>query len=472
MIGPSIYYAAGGSTMLFAYYAILAFPLAVVVPYSAFRSLAAEREDNTYDLLSITALKPRQIISGKLGSAVVQMIVYFSAISPCLAFTYLLRGVDVPSIAILLTYTFLGSLGLSMVGLLLAASSKKRVGQVFLSVLFVSGLMWAFGISLAMATGFLQLGYTYLSDSWFWISTLVAATFYGTMFALAFFASAGLITFTSENRSTPLRLVMLLQQASLLGWFAYFCIAGNGMSNEAMTFLATLVAIYWAIMGAMLTSEQSVMSQRIKRSLPQSFLGRLFLTWLNPGPCSGYMFVVANLTSMVLLCVAGLAALNLSQGRLSLGNSQNVLLLLLLGWGYLVAYLGLGRIVIATLRKFTEVSMVGSVLIHVLLLLAGSGIPFTIQMMSVDARYAGFTYLQISNPFWSLPYLASGAFGGDTMVLLLVVLGAALCALLLNLRATVDEIRQVRVHLPTRVAEDEVELHPPPEQTPANPWEE
>ena len=39
------------------YYAILAFPLAVVVPYAAFRSLAAEREDNTYDLLSITTLQ-------------------------------------------------------------------------------------------------------------------------------------------------------------------------------------------------------------------------------------------------------------------------------------------------------------------------------------------------------------------------------------------------------------------------------
>src|SRR5262245_54050582 len=95
LIGPGIFYSATGGTMLLAYYFILAFPLTVVVPYAAFRSLAAEREDNTYDLLSITTLKPRQIISGKLGSSIVQMGVYFSAITPCLAFTYLLRGVDV-----------------------------------------------------------------------------------------------------------------------------------------------------------------------------------------------------------------------------------------------------------------------------------------------------------------------------------------------------------------------------------------
>ena len=60
---------ADGGTLLFWYYAVLAFPLTVVVPYAAFRSLAAEREDNTYDLLSITSRKPRQIISGKLASA-------------------------------------------------------------------------------------------------------------------------------------------------------------------------------------------------------------------------------------------------------------------------------------------------------------------------------------------------------------------------------------------------------------------
>ena len=100
-IGPRIFYSADGGTLLAWYYAILALPLMVVVPLAAFRSLAAEREDNTYDLLSITALKPRQIISGKLGSSIAQMAVYFSAITPCLAFTYLLRGVDLPTIAML-----------------------------------------------------------------------------------------------------------------------------------------------------------------------------------------------------------------------------------------------------------------------------------------------------------------------------------------------------------------------------------
>jgi len=55
-IAPNVYYGAEGGSMLIVYCAILAFPLMLIVPYSAYRSLAAEQEDNTYDLLSITTL--------------------------------------------------------------------------------------------------------------------------------------------------------------------------------------------------------------------------------------------------------------------------------------------------------------------------------------------------------------------------------------------------------------------------------
>jgi len=93
-IAPNVYYGAEGGSMLIVYCAILAFPLMLIVPYTAYRSLAAEQEDNTYDLLSITTLTTGQIVTGKLGSAVVQMVVYLSAVSPCIAFAFLCRRAD------------------------------------------------------------------------------------------------------------------------------------------------------------------------------------------------------------------------------------------------------------------------------------------------------------------------------------------------------------------------------------------
>src|SRR5262245_61810563 len=45
---PGIYYGAAGEGMLYGYFLVLSVPLLVVVPFSAFRSLAVEREDGTF----------------------------------------------------------------------------------------------------------------------------------------------------------------------------------------------------------------------------------------------------------------------------------------------------------------------------------------------------------------------------------------------------------------------------------------
>src|SRR5688572_426565 len=47
-IGPSIYYGEHGATMFSGYYIIMALPMLIIVPFSAFRSLASEREDGTF----------------------------------------------------------------------------------------------------------------------------------------------------------------------------------------------------------------------------------------------------------------------------------------------------------------------------------------------------------------------------------------------------------------------------------------
>ncbi|MEX0643433.1 MAG: ABC transporter permease [Pirellulales bacterium] len=472
--GPGIFYSAAGGAMLFAYYVILAFPLLVMIPIAAYRSLSAEREDNTYDLLSITTLKPRQIISGKLGSAMVQMGVYFSAITPCLAFTYLLRGVDVPTIVLLLLYTFLMSLALAMIGLLLATLSRQRMGQVFLLVVFISALLYLFGTSLAGAYQLISFSNSWLGDESFWSGNLCMLTLYATSFALAFFAAAGMITFASENRSTPLRICMLLQQAAFVGWFGFLWLGLVPTQFDIMAILAMAImaGLYWYAMGTLLTAERPETSQRIQRRLPSSTLARVFLTWLNPGPASGYMFVVANASAIVVISLLGIAVSEFAGrgGGRWLGTDE-LIYLLVIGWGYIVAYLGLGLIVVTALRKIALVTMLGCVLIHFLLVLAGSGIPMAFQMMSVELRYVDYSYLQIANPFWSLIHLANGGMATEGNVLVIVVPAAALCMLLLNLPAVVREVQRVRISPPTRVVEDEAALHPLPQDRPKSPWD-
>ncbi|MHB0960929.1 MAG: hypothetical protein ACYC6N_16575 [Pirellulaceae bacterium] len=63
-----------------------------------------------------------------------QMLVYYSALSPCIAFTYLLRGVDIVTILLILFYTLWASVFLSSLSLLVATASRLRHMQVLLSV--------------------------------------------------------------------------------------------------------------------------------------------------------------------------------------------------------------------------------------------------------------------------------------------------------------------------------------------------
>jgi hypothetical protein len=471
IVGPRIALAAEGGRLLLPYYSILAFPLAVVVPYAAFRSLTSEREDNTYDLLSITTLRPRQIISGKLGSAVVQMSVYFSAITPCLAFTYLLRGVDLPTIAVSLAYLFFSSLGLSMIGILLATLSKRRFSHVFLSVAFLGGLLWHFAIPvMTKSVPMLQASYVFLSSAYFWVNVAFVATFYVTFFALAYFTSAAMISFTSENRSSPLRLCMLVQMVAFVGWAAYFWFGDR--DSRPLRMASTVAFTYWYVMGTLLTAERSVMSQRVKRRLPQSFLGRMFFSWLNPGPASGYMFVIANTTSVALICYLALLYTNFPATSSGATSFRTMICVLVVAWSYLVAYLGIGLLAIRLIRRVAVVTTLACVLIHFLLLLGGFGIPFVLKSMSLELRNLEYTFLQITDPIFTLRHVEDGTATADIRKILMIIPSVAICILLANLPGVIRELRVVRETAPNRVLEDEAELHPAPASVPASPWDE
>ncbi|MBI3182376.1 MAG: ABC transporter permease [Myxococcales bacterium] len=73
-----------------------------VVPYAAYRSLLKEREGETWALLALTGLTPRRILWGKLGSFLLQGLLYGSAAAPFVLFCYYLNGIDLVTILVVL----------------------------------------------------------------------------------------------------------------------------------------------------------------------------------------------------------------------------------------------------------------------------------------------------------------------------------------------------------------------------------
>jgi hypothetical protein len=477
IIGPTIHYAAEAPQMFYGYYIVLSFPLLIIVPFGAFRSLAAEREDGTYELLSISTLRPRQIISGKLGSAVLQMLVYFSAISPCLAFTYMLRGIDVPTIVFVLCLVFLASLALSLIGLVVATATPERHWQVVLSVFLIAGLGWLFFLGSMLAWEILESPNIGYQDPEFWLGTAAFLTGYASYFALLFCAASCQLTFSTDNRSTPLRVVMLAQQVLFTGWMAVPLILYSEFVPVMIYML--LSGIHWYIMGAFMIGESGQLSERVKRTLPQTFFGRATLTWFNPGPATGYLFTIANLLTVLLLgCFAltfGRMFIDPQGGWLNRNLEQSVQFAVL-GFCYVTIYLGLGRLIVALLRRIGNVGMLLNVLLQVLLLVIGTGVPLTFHLMSPVYRN-DYSLIEISNPFWTLAEVVDGPLPPDQIMALLIFLPAvAAIVFLLNLPGVVAEVRHVRIARPKRVEEEDAEiaaqLAPSPEPVRTSPWDE
>ena len=205
----AVYYAESGQFMLGGYFVVLTVPLMIIVPFASFRSIAAEKDHGTFELLSITALNSRQIVTGKLAVSVLQIVVYMSALAPFIAFTYLLRGVDLLSIVWVLSHTGLLSLAFCSVGILVGTLTRSSHWQVVLSVF----LLAAFGFG---AFGWMAFVFNVLLDSQmpfhepqFWMGNAYMVTMLITYIFVAIVAASSMVSFASDNRSTPIRVTLL-----------------------------------------------------------------------------------------------------------------------------------------------------------------------------------------------------------------------------------------------------------------------
>lgn len=480
LLGPSALYGARGSEMFRPYYVMLAFPLLVVVPFGAYRSLSAEREDRTFELLYISTLRPWQIISGKLASASLQMLLYLSAITPCLAFTYLLRGIDVPTIFVLVAWLCLFSLGLSLVGLFLATIARDRNRHIVLTVVVIVALFGVFfWTTSAVVFGLIDAGIP-VDRSEFWIVQAGALTIYASYMALFTLASAAQLAFTSANRSTSIRLVLAVQQALFIGWAAWaWLFEASGDEGIPLVLVAVLI-LHWWVAGSFLIGESPHLSHRVRRGLPTSFLGRLLFTWLNPGPASALVLVLCQLLAGVGLAAGALWVVPaIDPAFASNWSSQDAARTARfggLGVCFVAIYLGLGKLVGDLARRMGWHQPLLPALANWVLSLAGMLVPVTLQLASPDLRSNGYSVLQLPNVVWTLTEVsASRTLSPEAALAMVVVPGLALIVVGLNLPGIFREVRFVREAPPERVAAEDAELQaaqaPPAEPAHQSPWD-
>src|SRR5262245_5187959 len=157
--------------------------------YTAIR-LVAERSDTQVDLLFISTIKPRRIITGKLAAATAINILIFSACLPFMTLTYFLRGIDLPSIFTLMAACFLVIIACAQLAIFVACIPINRIFKTALGLICLI-IFFVIYVALMSSVGsMLIFGVGTRFDSWeFWqvalTLMLIISAFCGLLFVLS-----------------------------------------------------------------------------------------------------------------------------------------------------------------------------------------------------------------------------------------------------------------------------------------------
>ena len=452
---PSIYYNSNGAGMLIGYAIILIVPALIVIPQSTFRSMASELEDGTFETLSLSTLSPRHILVGKLSVAALQLIVYLSVIAPCIALTYLLRGVTLEVIAMTILIIASCSLALSTVAISVAAFSRTRMQQVFFSIILLAGQVFCSFWAGAVLIELVNTGGSGLET---WIAFgifLLAIVLYGWLLLRCGACAIGV---SSDNRSTPIR-IPLLTIGLVMSMMEGFMIASYGSVTDIQPMMASAVTslfVHWGVAGSIMMGERGTIPARARRSLPSSLLGRVFLTWLNPGAGPGYIFILLSfMGSAFTLVIAPWVLLQPSKNNIELSLVIYVTAMTC----YLALYLGIVRLTcMAFLRRVLVGRLVMALAITLVMIVMSVVLTCSLSLAANDYQTLTFDWYCFPNFFWTLSELFPDYKSTwNTPEEFFAIFALVICTMLvafLNIFFTARDVVLLRIETPENVKEE------------------
>lgn len=297
--GPAIEYGSAGRAFFVAYYYVIGFATLFVVPFGSFRSMLNERDHNTYELLSISTLSPRQIVTGKLLSSLVQVFIYYSAIAPFIAFTSLLQGFDLAMVTLFLVAGLVWSSFVSMIALMLSTLSSNRQWQAINTIGMIGLLLWQMSGAFAISAAAFSESIPFDREEFWWLIGTMLLTIW-SYFLLAQQIAVSRLTFESDNRSSGVRIICTLQFWLLwAGVWAFSHHYGAAFVDEDTIVGCTMVsAIHWFIAGLFVSTEPDHISRRVRRNMAKLGAFRFLVApWL-PGGRRGLLLLTMHMVAL------------------------------------------------------------------------------------------------------------------------------------------------------------------------------
>jgi len=257
------------------------------VPVYVGGRLSVERSSTTSDLLFVSTIRPSSIVWGKLLAGMIVTALIFSACAPFMVVTYLLRGIDPPTIMFVIGLDLLVVLAAVQMAILIGAVQISLAIKIFLGLfLGVGFISWLTAIAFMMVWEISTGGFGSRMGDWeFWAPVLGFVVSWLSGVGLVFFLTVALISPPPSNRAFPLRLYMTVVWAVSLGVFMYLehYYGHHEMVLAWAAFASTILLISMVVA----VSERDKLGPRLRRSIPKNLLLRVPAFFLFSGAASG-----------------------------------------------------------------------------------------------------------------------------------------------------------------------------------------
>ena len=243
--------------------------------------LISERSPANMDLLFITTISPRAIIAGKSLAAAALTLLIFSACMPFMVLTYLMRGIDLPSMFMVLALSFFLVVIAIQMTVFVACVPASRPMQLVLGILELVILFLVFSMTMGTSYSLLFSGIGASLGSWsFWGPALSFGALGLMLTGLLFFLSVALISPASANRALPVRSFMtvawLLSGAVCILWQRSAYTVGTFFPANPFPFHPDAMAFWdYATLGVLAigllvaASEREVLGPRVTLQIPR-----------------------------------------------------------------------------------------------------------------------------------------------------------------------------------------------------------
>jgi hypothetical protein len=261
--------------------ACLAFLGLAVVPLGAFNALRRERVEQTFDLITLTALSSRRIVIGKLMTQAVRLTTLFAAMAPFVAMSFLLGGIDFVTIAVSLVVLFMASVWVCALCVFLSALARTRAlsavifAGVGIGLLFAAGIFGSAFRAVSMGVFFGVGGGGPSTSDVLWILAGLSTVWLVTLVNLLLLA-VNRLSLPTEDSVTLLRLGFLAQLLLLVGWALSFVFQPPNVREGVGNVLSVLGGIHLAVLAVFAVTERPAIPRRaLLRMQSASFSGWL-----------------------------------------------------------------------------------------------------------------------------------------------------------------------------------------------------